>query len=107
MTYLPELSQQLATGRMTSLQGLTIVVVVYASLVLYAILFCLQMYNSYVYLWQKEKYKVFPVSLFYLISIPATLFRVYTNIWIVKICAYEENWSLMMPAILKLCIGIS
>ena len=82
-------------------------ILVYVSIILYSALFCLEIHNSYKYLWLKRKYKVFPVCLFYVISIPATVFRIYENIWIVKICAYEENWTLVMPSIFKLCVGIS
>ena len=92
---------------MTSEQGSIIIILVYISIICYTSLLILEIYNSYKYLWLKKKYKVFPVCLFYVISIPSTVFRIYQNIWMVKICAYEENWILVMPSVLKLCIGVS
>ena len=80
---------------------------VYFSVVLYSAMLALEVFNTYKYLYLKKRYKAFPVCLFYILSIPSTMFRIYENIYIIEIVMYQYAWLIMMPALLKICIAFS
>ena len=84
-----------------------IVVIVYISTILYTTMLVAEIYNCYQYLYRKKKYTVFPVTLFYALSIPLTISRIYENIFIVEIVSYYQVWFIMMPITLKIGVGLS
>ena len=61
-------------------QSITIVVIVYISVVLYTALLVLEIHNLYRYIYLKGKYELVPLFLFYFLSIPCTVLRIYENI---------------------------
>ena len=79
---------------------------VYISALLLIVLLMLEAHNSYKYLYSRKKYKVFSVALFYALAIPSTFCRLYQNIWIVYILTYSQPFSIGLPPILKILIGI-
>ena len=107
MKLLPGLDLQIDTGKMTEKQAHTIVVLVYISVLLYSAMLVLEVFNTYKYLYVKKRYKAFPVLLFYVLSIPSTIFRIYENIFIIEIVMYQYAWLVMMPALFKICISFS
>ena len=84
-----------------------IVVIVYISTILYTTLLSAEIYNCYQYLYLKKKYTVFPVTLFYALSIPLTASRIYENSFVVEICSYYQVWFIIMPIALKVGVGLS
>ena len=81
--------------------------IVYISVVIYTTMLSLEIYNCYQYLYQKKKYTVFPVTLFYTLSIPLTALRIYENIFIVEIVSYYQIYFIIMPIALKVGVGLS
>ena len=107
MRLLPGLDLQISTGKMTQKQAHTIAVLCYIAVVVYLAMLALEAFNTYKYLYLKKRYKAFPVLLFYILSIPSTMFRIYENIFIVEIVMYQYPWLVMMPALFKVCISFS
>ena len=107
MKLLPSVDISNNSDAMSSKQSLTIVIIVYISVCFYTVLLVLELHNLYKYIYLQKKYKVFPLSLFYALSIPCTLLRIYENIWILEINKYLYIWVLWSPAVMKLCISFS
>ena len=92
---------------MTERQGIETVAVVYISVILYTLILGLEIYNSYQYLYQRKKYGVFPIALFYALSIPLTTLRIYENIFIVEIFSFFKVWFIIMPITLKIGVALT
>ena len=107
MKLLPSVDTSNNSNNMTYEQNVTIIVIVYVSVICYALLLSLEIHNLYYYIYLQKKYKVFPLSLFYALCIPCTVLRIYENIWIVQVNKYILIWVLWSPAIVKLCISLS
>ena len=95
------------TDNMSAKQSITIVILVYISVFFYVALLALELHNLYYYIYLQKKYKIFPISLFYALSIPTTLLRIYENIWIVELNKNMDIVVLCTPAMLKLCVSFS
>ena len=72
----------------------------------YFVLLYLAMYNSYYFLYRQKKYKVYPLVLFYVLSIPCIVLRIYHSIWIIENTMYKQVLGFYGPAALKISIGI-
>ena len=107
MKWLPSIDISNNSDQMSPQQSLTIVIIVYISVCFYTALLLLELHNLYKYIYLQKKYKIFPLSLFYALSIPCTLIRIFSNIWILEITKYSYIWVLWSPAVLKLCISFS
>ena len=83
------------------------VIVVYISVILYTCILGLEIYNSYQYLYRRKKYDVFPIALFYALSMPLTCLRIYENIFIVEIFSYFKVWFIIMPIALKVGVALT
>ena len=92
---------------MTKNEYITIVIVVYISVVMYIALLCLVIHNIYAFLYRQKKYRNFALSLFYFLTIPCILIRFYTNIWILDLLSYVQLFPLAMPPAMKISIALS
>ena len=66
----------------------------------------MELHNVYFYLLKQGKYRVYPVLLFYLLAIPCTIMRIYSDFYIVLLDIYFLFGG-NFPAALKACIGLT
>ena len=95
------------TNGMDFNQNLTVAILAYASVLLYSSLLCLEIHNLYRYIYLKKRFEIFPLSLFYGLSVPCTIFRIIMNIWIIDIVQYANIFVQGTPAVIKMCIAFS
>ena len=107
MQLLPALDINVESGRMTENEAITLVILAYVSVAAYVAMFSLQMYNCYKYLYLKGKYAVFPICLFYVLTIPSTLIRIYEDIWAVELVTYNVVFVIDLPLVMKITVASS
>ena len=88
-------------------ESLTVVILAYFSVISFTILLGVEIQNIFTFLFKQRKYQVYSLALFYIMSIPCLIMRICTSIWIVPIIQYYEVVFLTVPALLKICIGLS
>jgi len=54
----------------------------------------------------QEKYKVFPLTMFYIFAVLCLAFRVYGNVFVANIALEINLYGLLLPAVFKICIGL-
>ena len=64
------------------------------------------MYNIYAFLIVQKKWKVFPLTLFYTLALSCLVFRCVDTMLTVQIAANFNIFGTLMPAMLKICIGL-
>ena len=73
---------------MTQEQNITVAVIAYIAVIGYVSLLTLELHNLFRYIYLKRKYEVFPLGLFYLLSIPIAVLRIVESIWIIRFQSY-------------------
>ena len=86
---------------------ITVTILAYLSISIHVSMLFLEIYNVYTFVYKQQKYKVFPVSLFYSIAIPSTILCIYLNLFIVPNEMYKTPILLILPSEFKICIGLS
>ena len=107
MKLLPGVDLSNLDYHLTPSEGIMIACIAYLSITVYSLMFLLECHNGYFYLYKQRKYRVLPVTLFYLFAIPCCMVRIWINIDIVPMVAHYSPVLLFVPASLKVCIGMA
>ena len=83
MKYLPYVDLQKNQYNMGLKEDICLIVFAYISICLYLVLIAIAIQNVYKFLYKQKKYKVYPVTLFYIFAIPNLILRVSSNIFVV------------------------
>ena len=70
---------------MTRKEAIVLASLSYASVIAFLPLLILALYNIYTFLIRQRKYKVYPLVLFYTLTLPCLLMRITVSIYIVPI----------------------
>ena len=73
---------------MTQSQNITVAIIAWVAVICYVGLLILELHNLFRYIYLKKKYEVFPLGLFYLLSIPIAVLRIVESIWIIRFMSY-------------------
>ena len=82
-----------------------VVSIVYVSIFAYSYMLWLELHNVYFFLYKQRKYKVFCLTLFYILVIPCTILRIIYNLYTMHV---EIDYCIignLYPVIFKICIG--
>ena len=107
MKFLPSLDVNDESDQMDKRQDIIVICLVYISVLFYSALLVLELHNLYRYLYLQKKFQVFPLTLFYTLSIPCTILRIYGNIWVVEVVKYQQLSITITLAFIKLCLGFT
>ena len=107
MKLLPGIDFSNLDYQLTPSEGIIIVSIAYFSITVYTIMLILECHNVYYYLIKQHKYRVIPMTLFYLFAIPCCMVRIWMNIYIVPGDALFNPFFAFCPACLKICIGMA
>ena len=83
MRLLPYVNTESEDYGMDLRQDIIVASMAYFSMAMYSGMFCLEIYNVYMFLYKQNKYKVYPLTLFYALAVPCTLIRIFGNYLIV------------------------
>ena len=87
-------------------ETLSIVISVYFCLTMFTLLLALCLHNIYMYLFKQRKWRVFPLSMFYTLSILMLAVRMYETVQTAYTAKIYGVSGLLMPAVLKILIGV-
>ena len=104
MAILPDLPRH--SINFTDKETIWIAFTVYVVFALFLLMLAFCLYNIYWYLYKQKKWRVFPISMFYGISLVLILVRAYLTIFTVHTVHIFGVFGTLMPAVLKVAIGI-
>ena len=81
-------------------------VTTYVCLALFILMLVFCLHNIWRYLVRQGKWRVFPLSMFYALSLLMTVERVYVTLFVVKAASSFNLVIILMPAVLKVLIGL-
>ena len=105
--FLPTVHRADGLEMMTQDQNIKTAVVAYTAVICYTALLILEIHNLFKYIFLKRKYEVFPLSLFYMCSIPMAILRIVESIWIIQFMAYQNNWMQLTPPVVKINVALT
>ena len=106
MIYLPGLNTDDECIKMTQGQKIATVLISYTITAIFASIFFLTLWNTYFFLYKQQKYKVYPLLLFYILSFTAIILRMYHSFWMIEVVLYQQVFAIIGPTWVKFSIGI-
>ena len=93
-------------GYLTYSEQIILAIVSYILIFLYSTLLGLTIHNIVRFLILKGKWRVFPLTMFYIFAFLCLAIRTFDCIFIAQITLSMNLFGLTLPALLKICIGI-
>ena len=107
MKLLPGIDLDNLDYELSKSQAIIIATIAYFSIGAYIFLLAFECHNVYFYLFKQKKYRVYPVTLFYIFALPCCIARIWANCDIVRMVAFLNPILEFIPANFKICIGLS
>ena len=107
MIYLPDLDIHDSCIKMNKAQVVGTVIIAYLTTAFFISILLLAVWNTYHFLYKLQKYKVYPLLLFYILSYVDIFLRIYHSIWMVTVNEYKQIFAVIGVMWIKVCIGIT
>ena len=78
----------------------------YFCILMFILLLSFSLYNTWKYLIKQGKWRVFSLTMFYILTILCIVTRIFVYILTVYIAEWFNCSLVLFPAVIKICIGI-